>query len=273
MMVTAIAIAATLLIWFSSRFGWWLPAKPDNQPRILMYHMVSESPPGAKFRGLRVTPGLFRRQIAYMARTGWQFVTMNELMAFGDQLPARVAAITFDDGYRDNLTHALPVLKEFNAKATLYLVVDRQNRDWSVAKKAHHNSGELAREPKLTDEQVRELLASGLIELGSHTLTHPNLPASDAGQRWQEITQSKQTLERDFGVAVNSFAYPFGLYDPTDVELVKNAGYSNAVTVTQGVESQRLNRRFELSRVKISGKEGMLGFRMRLRRGIRGVFS
>jgi peptidoglycan/xylan/chitin deacetylase (PgdA/CDA1 family) len=152
-------------------------------------------------------------------------------------------------------------------------VVDRHNRDWSVAKKAHHDSGELAREPKLTDEQVRELLASGLIELGSHTLTHPNLPASDAAKRWQEIAQSKQVLEQTFGVTVNSFAYPFGLYDPSDVDRIKRAGYTNAVTVAEGVESQYLDRPFELRRVKISGKEGMFGFHMRLRRGIRGPFS
>lgn len=273
MMFSIIATATVLLIWFSSRYGWWLPAKPDHQPRILMYHMVSESPPGAKFRGLRVSPALFRTQIAFLARTGWQFVTMSELMALSENPPSKVVALTFDDGYRDNLSQALPILKEFNAKATLYLVVDRQDRDWSVAKKAHHNSGELAREPKLTDNQVRQILSSGLIELGSHTLTHPNLPATGEDKRWQEISRSKQALEETFGVTVTSFAYPFGLYESSDVERVKQAGYTNAVTVEEGVESQCQQRPFEIRRVKVSGKEGMFGFRMRLRRGIRGPFS
>lgn len=272
MTAMGIVLAGIGLLWFSWRYCWWLPAKPYSQPRILMYHMVSECPAGARFRGLRVQPDQFRRQIGFLARNGWQFVTMNELMAFNGISPEKTVAITFDDGYLDNLTNALPVLREFNAKATLYLVVDRHDRDWSVAKKAHHNSGELAREPKLDDTQVQELLDSGLIELGSHTLTHPNLPASTPDQRWEEIHQSKIFLENRFGVSVTSFAYPFGLYQPLDAELARKAGYTNAVTVEEGIEDQPHQRPFDLRRVKVSGKEGMLGFRMRLRRGTRGAF-
>ncbi|HET8850294.1 MAG TPA: polysaccharide deacetylase family protein [Marinobacter sp.] len=265
-----VALAGAGLLWFSWRYGWWLPARSYSQPRILMYHMISACPEGAKFRGLRVHPELFRRQIAFLAGQGWTFVTMAELMACQGNTPEKTVAITFDDGYRDNLTHALPVLRAFNAKATLYLVVDRHDRDWSVAKKAHHNSGELAREPKLTDAEVQTLLDSGLIELGSHTLTHPNLPASSLEQRWHEIQHSKTELEARFGVTVSSFAYPFGLYQPEDAELARKAGYSNAVTVEEGIEDRVQQRPFDLRRVKVSGKEGMLGFRMRLRRGFRG---
>ena len=65
----------------------------------------------------------------------------------------------------------------YGAKATLYLVVDRHDRDWSTYKKAHHSGGELMREPKLSDAEVREMIASGVFELGSHTLTHANLVA------------------------------------------------------------------------------------------------
>lgn len=271
-MTLVIVLATLALAWFSWRYGWWLPAQPYRQPRILMYHMISECPAGARFRGLRVAPGLFRKQLAFLADNGWHFVTMSELMVFNGSPPEKTVAITFDDGYLDNLTNALPVLREFNAKATLYLVVDRHNRDWSVAKKAHHDSGELAREPKLDDQQVRQLLESGLVELGSHTLTHPNLPASSQDQRWQEIRQSRTRLEDCFGVPVTSFAYPFGLYEPLDTELARQAGYTNAVTVEEGIEDQATTRPFELRRVKVSGKEGMLGFKMRLRRGIRGAF-
>ncbi len=273
MMLTLAVILLLGGLWFSSRYGWWLPAVSYAHPRILMYHMISDTPAGAKFRGLRVSPTLFRDQLQLLSRQGWHFVTMSELMSQRDSLPARTVAITFDDGYADNLTHALPLLEEFDAKATLYLVCDRHDRDWSVAKKAHHNSGELAREPKLTDDQVRTLLASGRVELASHTLTHPNLPTCDPATRRQEIGESRALLARRFGVEVTSFAYPFGLYDQTDVQLVREAGYSNAVTVIEGVETRLSERPLELRRVKVSGKEGMLGFRMRLRRGFRGPWS
>lgn len=62
------------------------------------------------------------------------------------QHPEKTVAITFDDGYLDNLENAYPILEKYQAKATIYVVVDRHDRDWSTYKKAHHNSGELARE-------------------------------------------------------------------------------------------------------------------------------
>ena len=80
--------------------------------------------------------------------------------------------LTFDDGFRDNYLAAHPLLVKYGAKATLFLVVDRFDRDWSTAKKAHHDSGELLREEKLRDAELRKMLDSGLWELGAHTLTH-----------------------------------------------------------------------------------------------------
>ncbi|MFH4146751.1 polysaccharide deacetylase family protein, partial [Acinetobacter baumannii] len=74
-----------------------------------------------------------------------------------------------------NLRNAYPILEKYQAKATIYVVVDHHDRDWSTYKKAHHNSGELARGPKPSDGQVRFLAKSGLVEIGSHTMTHANL--------------------------------------------------------------------------------------------------
>ena len=90
------------------------------------------------------------------------------------RFPRSLFAITFDDGYADNLLQALPLLQKYQCKATLYLVVDRFDRDWSMQRKKHHDEAELKREAKLSDQQVQELLDSGCIELGSHSMTHAN---------------------------------------------------------------------------------------------------
>jgi peptidoglycan/xylan/chitin deacetylase (PgdA/CDA1 family) len=268
-MSSILLISLLLLGVFSYRYGWWIPAVDYRQPRILMYHMVSAHKFGQDFKGLRVPPLLFERQIRHLSDNGWQFVTMTELMA-RQNVHEKTVAITFDDGYEDNYIHALPVLKKYHAKATLYLVVDRHGRDWSVNKKAHHNTGELAREPKLTDVQLREMLDSGVFELGAHSLTHLNLKTASPRQREHEIVQGKQRLETQFATTVTSFAYPFGIYEPGDVAMTRDAGYLSAVTTIEGINADIHANRFELKRVKISGKDNFLAFVLRLRTGRRG---
>ncbi len=255
--------------WFSLRYAWWRPAIDYRCPRILMYHMISAPRPGARFNGLRVAPDMFERQLQWLVQRGWHSFTVSELLANAARLPEKSFAITFDDGYADNLLQALPLLEKYHCKATLYLVVDRFERDWSVQRKAHHDEGELMREAKLTDRQVRQLLDSGLVELGSHSVSHANFTRLEPGVVSRELSESRQMLEQCFGVTVTSFAYPFGIYLPEQVELVRQAGYTSAVTTNEGIESAASWNPLELKRVKISGKDNWLAFLLRMRGGRR----
>ena len=260
------------LLWFSHRYGWWMKTVPYQHPRILMYHMISEPESKHKFKGLRVSPQAFEQQVAYLADQGWNFVTMQELMS-ASSMPEKTVAITFDDGYEDNFTQALPILKKYGAKATLYLVVDRHDRDWSSKKKAHHNNGELAKEIKLSDQQVKQMLASGVFELGAHTLTHVNLSKAPEAIKRLEIIGSKEQLEKRFQVEVNSFAYPFGIYDAQDAKIAQEAGYLSSVTTVDGIDLDLNRDPQQLKRVKISGKDNFYAFKLRMRIGRRGVKS
>jgi peptidoglycan/xylan/chitin deacetylase (PgdA/CDA1 family) len=269
-MTAAVLFAALGLAWFSFRYAWWRPAADAAWPRVLMYHMISAPRAGARFNGLRVAPERFERQLCWLREQGWHSVTVSELVELGERLPERCFAITFDDGYADNLLQALPLLQRYRCKATLYLVVDRFERDWSVLRKAHHDEGELRREPKLSDAQVETLLASGCVELGSHSLTHANFLQLDNEAARRELVDSRQALEARFGVTVKSFAWPFGLYRDEQVALAEQAGYTSAVTTHEGIESPRCWRPLQLRRIKISGKDNWLDFRLRLRGGRRG---
>jgi len=266
-----ICILILIISYYSYRYAWWAPAISYEHPRILMYHMISKHHNTTTFRGLRVPPDHFEQQLRYLVKNGWTFMTMAELAASKGQHGKKVVVLTFDDGYADNYYEAFPIMQRYGAKGTLYLVVDRHNRDWSTYKKAHHDTGELAKEPKLSDEQVREMLDSGLFELGGHTLTHANLNRLSAEERAREIGKSRHILERRFKTPVKSFAYPFGIYSEADVAAAKAAGYDNAVTTVDGVETCLLARPFELRRVKVSGKDNFLAFKLRLRRGKRGI--
>ena len=253
---------------FSYKYAWWKPAIDWKRPRVLMYHMVREHIDGAKFNKLRVKPAEFEKQVAWMKAEGFHFVTMHELQNNWGKHPEKTVAITFDDGYLDNLENAYPILEKYQAKATIYVVVDRHDRDWSTYKKAHHNSGELAREAKLNDEQVQFLAQSGLVEIGSHTMTHANLEKLDDAQCLQELLESKIQLEQLIHQPVTSFAYPFGIYSQRDVALAKQAGYSNAVTTEEGIDG--LDPDFmQLQRIKISGKDSMFAVQLRLKLGKR----
>ena len=257
------------VVWFSFRYAWWARPVSYCRPRILMYHMISEPLAGARFNGLRVAPAMFDRQLGWLSANGWTFMTLGELVNC-IHVPERTVVITFDDGFADNCTNALPILKKYSAKATLFLVEERHANDWSTKKKAHHDSGELAREPKLDDRQVHEMLDSGLVELGAHTFSHANLQTLEQAEREREVVHIRQHLEQRFGTPVSSFAYPFGIYEQTDVQLVRSAGYSAAVTTEAGIDADYRARLLELKRIKISGKDNFLAFRLRIRRGRRG---
>lgn len=272
MVIFSILVVITL-IWFSHRYAWWRQAVDWQQPRVLMYHMVSEHRPKAKFNKLRVTPAQFEKQVKWLSVKGFTFVTMSELHQgwTTETLPPKTVAITFDDGYADNLHQAFPVLEKYKAKATIYVVVDRHDRDWSTYKKAHHNSGELAQEVKLTDAEVQKLVASGLIEIGSHTLTHANLANLNDEQRQEELNESRTKLQALTGQSIESFAYPFGIYSDVDVKAALKAGYTTATTTFEGIEPYLpLPDFLQLQRIKVSGKDNMLAFKCRIKTGHRG---
>ena len=266
--VSALGLAGVAA--FCWRFAWWRRPVPYLHPRILMYHMVSPPRPGRRFNKLRVHPRAFERQLRWLVAQGWRFVFLSELRA--EQQPAeKTVAITFDDGYRDNFLAAHPLLEKHGGKATLFLVEDRFDRDWSAAKNPRHADGELGREPKLSDGDVRAMLASGRWELGAHTATHPLLPSLDAAGKAREIGGAKAGLEQRFGTPVESFAYPFGIFDDADREAVATASYRWAVTTDAGISTDLGAEAHALRRIKVSGKDGLFAFRLRLRTGRRGI--
>jgi hypothetical protein len=203
----AIVVAALLAAWFSHRYAWWRRSVDYDRPRILMYHMVSEHRRGAVFNKLRVPPAAFAAQLRWLRDDGWHFACMSALET-PQALPRKTVILTFDDGYGDNLEAADPLLERYGACATLYLVEDRFDRDWSTSKKAHHDSGELMRERKLSDTEVESMLASGRWELGGHTRTHANLARAGDDERHEEIAAARRTLAARFDVPHDLLCLP-----------------------------------------------------------------
>lgn len=266
-----LVIFIIVAIYYSMRYAWWKKRVDENFPRILMYHMVSPHKKGAKFNKLRVTPENFERQIEYLSENGWHSFTMSELIEQKESLPPKSIAITFDDGYEDNYTIAFKILQKYNFKATIYLVVDRFDNDWSVHRKSTNVSGELKNEPKLRDEQIREMLESGLIEIGAHSMTHQNFRKLTLGKTLVEIEKSQDEIEATFNIECKSFAYPFGFYKDNDWKLVKKSRFSSAVTTDKGIDNLKEANPYLLKRITISGSDNFFAFLLKLKSGKRGV--
>tara|TARA_R110002050_G_scaffold9504_1_gene32890 strand:+ start:32240 stop:32992 length:753 start_codon:yes stop_codon:yes gene_type:complete len=246
-MLLTIALIAALLafIYFAAHYNFWRPVVSKLHPRILMYHSVNDDI-GNNHPDLVVTPENFRRHLAYLQQRGYQFLTMSEMIS-GDYDSVPRVALTFDDGFKDNYTEMFPILKEFGAKATIYLCPDMPNID------------------KLTDKQIQEMQASGSIEFGAHTMTHINLSQVSDEIAIYEITESKKYVEKITGKACPSFAYPFGRLNDRVAEFVEKAGFASAVVVKKGIES--IGDKYRIKRLSILRKTNVLQFHIAMTRG------
>ena len=264
-----IVLLLLFFIYFSIRHTWWRKNISMDQPRILTYHMISKHKPkkSSKFNRLRVPPCEFEKQLKWLKKNNWHVVTMSELIENKNNLPLKTVALTFDDGYEDNYLNAFPVLKKYNMKATLYLVVDRFEKNWATDKDLNESSEELNNEPMLKDEQIREMLDSGLVEIGSHTLNHINLKKCSAEEKRNEIVNSKEKIEELYHTKCVSFCYPFGFFEKDDWQIVKDAGYSNATTVKSQIVDIATQNLFLLPRVMISGRQKLFDFILKMKKG------
>lgn len=236
-------LALLALLFLLGRYTFWRPWRPAQWPRILMYHHVS---PDAPASGMNITPERFESQLVWLKKRGYRFVTLSELVA----RPAdeRRVVLSFDDGYADNYTHAFPILKRHQAKATIFLCPD------------------YAHDALLTPAQIREMQDSGLIEFGAHTLRHINLLSVPPAEAEQEIHASRAAVAALSGQPCTSFSYPYGRYGPPHVEAARQAGYQAAVTVKKAVVSPA-HSPLELPRIGIHGAMNLLQLRIALGTG------
>lgn len=194
---------------------------------VLTYHQIRSCPWKARIRGLYVNPRALNRQIAELKAEGYSFVNLSG--TFPASNAQKNVVLTFDDGYTNVWENAAPILKRHQAPAMLYIVAGMLGKT-NVWDTVH---GEVVGS-LMTREQIRDWLDQGF-RIGSHTLTHPHLPAIPLAQARQEIGDSRKKLEDVFQVPVQSFCYPYGEVTPEIAELVRQAGYSTAVTLDPGV--------------------------------------
>lgn len=202
---------------------------------ILSYHYIEDVPVDTKLPNLFENTEIFEAQLKSIKNACYETVLVREIgdaLTAGKPLPGKPLALTFDDGYADMYYNAFPLLKKYNMKGTMYIIVN------AVGTPGY-----------LTEGQLREMDQSGLVEIASHTLNHANLFKTSSKNAVYELSESKARLEKILERPVASFAYPYGFFTARDEGICRQAGYTTCASTYPG-DMQSLGKRFSLYRLR-----------------------
>lgn len=217
-------------------------------PFVLMYHSIStydEDP-----RGVTVRPERFEAQMAALHRWGFRGASIRELLAAKETGDASdLIGLTFDDGFEDFITIAVPILQRYGFTATAFVIADLLGR---------HNkwNPQGPRKALMTAEQVRRSDDLGM-EIGSHSRQHVPLAGMSATALLNEVGGSREILEEVVGHRVSGFCYPYGDIDSQAVSAVAAAGYDYGCAIWPSA----LTSRYAIPRTYISDRDS--AFRLR----------
>ncbi len=217
--------------------------------RILTYHRVTGHRPGDR---LCVSPARFSGHLEALAHGGAAVIPLSQAVAQQAQgaWPPRAVVITFDDGYADNRWYAYEELQRRGFAATFFVTVSWLGR----SKAAPGCAGGDERDRPLSWEEVAEMADSKLVEIGSHTMTHPLLTALSPQALAGELRDSRRMLEDRLQRPVASLAYPAGNWNGAVAQAAAEAGYRAAVTVMPG-RNTAAQPLFALRRTEVSADD------------------
>lgn len=222
-------------------------------PRILIYHQIG----AGSGRQMDLSTEMFLSHVKWLLGNG-------RIVGFGDALSEadapdsdRSFVLTFDDGYADFYENAFPVLKARGIPFTLYLT------------SGHIETGEPLHpgDRPLNWDQVGEMLDTGLVTLGAHTHTHPDLRGMQVGQVEEEVGESNRLIELRTGQVPEHFAYPKGYWDE-GAETVLRRSYRTAV-LGAGSPVRKATDPHRIGRVPVQASDGQFFFRRKMSRGMR----
>lgn len=212
-----------------------------------MYHRVTDL---ARYDQLTVTPTQFDAQLHYLKQQHRVISldqAVNELQS--GTLTSSAVVITFDDGYRDNLEHALPLLQKHQVPATIFVTA----RFCAQTQKHPRYQDEQGR-LHLSWDETRALANNPGIVIGSHTLTHPFLSRLNETQARVEIADSRDEIAQQIGKSVDHFCYPSGDFSAREILMVEQAGYQSAVSVAPG-RNRDWHAPFSLYRTEVTDRD------------------
>ncbi len=205
--------------------------------RVLMYHKVND----VEGNRMSMPTSLFDEQMAQLHELGYTVVDLDAVLAHyadGASLPPSSVLITFDDGYRDNLEHAAPILQRYGYPAVQFVPLGYIGDPLPLPhEEALATRGILNR--TVDWDELGELERAG-VRIESHGISHRPLADLELDEAAREIVVSKLRLEERLGRPVRAFSYVKGSeahYKPVHLSLVRQAGYDVAFTSISGANS------------------------------------
>jgi peptidoglycan/xylan/chitin deacetylase (PgdA/CDA1 family) len=201
-----------------------------NKFEIFVYHRIG---PASSLDGLTVSGRVFEEQMKFF-REHRKPMALKELVRrvlHKKTIPHKAVAVTFDDGYRDTLKRALPVLRKYKIPATVFITtgyIDGRARGYKNA-------------PMMSWGMVKKLQKAG-IEIGAHTMTHPNLTSCTLKEVRRQVSGSQKRLEQKLGSKISLFAYPYGGRRSISKKIrdcVQACGFSAACTTLPGMNDEK----------------------------------
>lgn len=234
---------------------------------ILMYHKIPDADINSKHK-IFVNKANFEKHLRWLKFLGFQSLSFRQLKDLWYEkidiksLPRKPIILTFDDGYKDNLLNAQPLLKKYNFKATLFLLSDKHRtmNDW--------DQPEPGVSPELLNIEERKTLDLNIYEIGSHGKTHQSWPSMERSLILDEMTSSKIELESEFGTEICALAYPFGDIDSRLPDLARQSRYEFGVNTDRGPVRWQ-DDRFSLFRINIFPNENFFSILKKTSRSYR----
>lgn len=231
---------------------------------VIMYHRFIEQDSEKGVHGTWMPIAMFEKHLRLMKWLGYETLTFRDLADKGFihrlQYGKKYLMITADDGYQDNLTRMLPLLDKYGYKAVVYVVTGEGYNRWDV----EHPTNPDTKVSLMSGEQVKALAASGHVEIGGHTLTHPRLSQLTAEQQAHEIQENKRQLEALLGHPLLSFAYPYGDMNESAKEQAITAGYRFAVATNSGPKAMHQDP-YQIRRIAIFPRTDVFGLWRKIR--------
>nr|AAR27963.1 putative glycosyltransferase [Aeromonas hydrophila] len=231
---------------------------------VIMYHRFIEHESEKGVHGTWMPIAMFEKHLRLMKWLGYETLTFRDLADKGFihrlQYGKRYLMITADDGYQDNLTRMLPLLEKYGYKAVVYVVTGEGYNRWDVEQANNPDT----RVDLMNGEQLKALVASGHVEVGGHTLTHPRLSTLAPEQQAHEIQENKRQLETLLGHPLLSFAYPYGDMDESAKAQAMAAGYRFAVATNSGPRAMHQDP-FRIRRIAIFPRTDVFGLWRKIR--------
>ncbi len=193
-----------------------VPKSVNASVPIFMYHFVRDDTGDYEYPENMMRPETLKAQLQYLKDNGYETIYKDDIAHLENF--TKPVWLTFDDGWEDFYLYAFPLFKEYNMKASYYVITDLIGTPGYV---------------KL--EQLKEMKESGLIDIQSHTVTHPRLATLSSDEIYNELYNSKKYLKDNLDIESEVICYPYGSFNNTVLNLSKEVGYKYGLAMDGGV--------------------------------------